>query len=404
MTTAKAHRWEFKPRFRRHAFGWKSQPPIARLRQAVSEINKIAKQNPLLAAEGAILLLERISPALERVDSSSGAIGIAVNNAIEALVPIIANAPADVKIRAAWLERLFAAHQDDQIPYIESLADHWGDLCATREVASAWADRMIDITRRAMDPAEVRGGYFHGSSACLSALYRAGRFEELYHLLRPATIWPYKLWAVKALVAQGKLGEALRYAETCRGPRAPHPAIDAVCEEILLSAGMVDEAYERYGVRANQGGTYLATFRAVARKYPHKTPSEVLRDLVKATPGEEGKWFAAAKEVGLFDEALALANCTPCDPRTLMRAARDFLEKQPAFAVESGLLALRWIAEGYGYEITGLDVWSAYRSTLEAAERLDNTALVKERIRNLAASKGSSPNFVTSVLGKVLHL
>ncbi|MHB8508959.1 MAG: hypothetical protein ACYDGR_09990 [Candidatus Dormibacteria bacterium] len=42
-----------------------------------------------LAADGAVALLERISPALEQVDSSSGAIGTAVNNAIDELVPII---------------------------------------------------------------------------------------------------------------------------------------------------------------------------------------------------------------------------------------------------------------------------------------------------------------------------
>jgi len=48
----------------------------------------------LLAAEGAIAFLKRVSPALEHVDSSSGSIGTAVGNAIGELVPIIANAPA----------------------------------------------------------------------------------------------------------------------------------------------------------------------------------------------------------------------------------------------------------------------------------------------------------------------
>ncbi len=71
------HQWEFKSRFRRHAFGWRSQPAIQRINQAVSEIKKIARRDPSLAGEGAVLLLERISPALENVDSSSGAIGTA---------------------------------------------------------------------------------------------------------------------------------------------------------------------------------------------------------------------------------------------------------------------------------------------------------------------------------------
>jgi hypothetical protein len=43
--------------------------------QAVGEIKKVARHDPVLAAVGAVALLERVSPALEQVDSSSGAIG-----------------------------------------------------------------------------------------------------------------------------------------------------------------------------------------------------------------------------------------------------------------------------------------------------------------------------------------
>lgn len=62
---------------------------MQRIREAVSEIKKVARRDPIVAAEGAITFLERVSPALERVDSSSGAIGTAVNKAIAVLVPII---------------------------------------------------------------------------------------------------------------------------------------------------------------------------------------------------------------------------------------------------------------------------------------------------------------------------
>jgi hypothetical protein len=70
VTTAGGHSWQFKARFRRHAFGWKSQPAIQRVREAVSEIRKAARQDGVLAADGAVALLERLSPALEQVDSS----------------------------------------------------------------------------------------------------------------------------------------------------------------------------------------------------------------------------------------------------------------------------------------------------------------------------------------------
>ncbi len=402
--SAEAHKWEFKPRFRRHAFGWKSQPAITRIKQAVAEIKKVAKKEPALAAEGAIAFLERVSPALEHVDSSSGSIGTAVNHAITELVPLVANAPADAKTRDAWLERLFEAHQSDQIPYIERLADHWGELCASKEIASAWADKLVGITRMALSPDRTLRGHFHGTSACLSALYRAERFDELVDVLRVDTIWPYKQWAVRALAAKGQKAEALRYAEACRSPWASDYEVDSVCEEILLSSGLLDEAYALYGVRVNQGGTYLATFRAIAKKYPHKPASEILADLVKTTPGNEGKWFAAAKDAGLYDDALALANRTPCDPKTLARAARDYAEKQPAFAVGAGLLALHWLVQGYGYEITSVDVWDAYRATLAAAERHGSAAEVRERVRKMVAAEGAGERFVTKVLGRELGL
>ncbi len=75
---AERFKWQFSSRFRRRAFGWKSQPPIQRVKEAVTEIKAIARRDPLLAAKGAVLFLEKVSPALEQVDSSSGAIGTAV--------------------------------------------------------------------------------------------------------------------------------------------------------------------------------------------------------------------------------------------------------------------------------------------------------------------------------------
>lgn len=400
---AEAHRWEFKPRFRRGAFGWRSQPAIERLKQAVSEIKRVARRDPGLAADGAVTLLERLSAALEHVDSSSGAIVTAVNHTIAELVPVIGGAPADAEQRQGWLERLWAAHEADKIPYIERLGDFWGDLCGSTEISAAWADRLIEVTRMALSPDRRLGGYFHGTSACLSALYRAERYGEIVDLLHGDGIWPYKQWAVKALAAMGRKSEALSYAESCRGPWTNDTEVDAICEEILLSSGLVEEAYHRYGLRANRRSTYLATFRAVATKYPGKAPGEVLADLVKTTPGEEGKWFAAAKAAALYEEALALASRTPCDPKTLSRAARDLADKQPAFAVEAGVLALRWIVEGYGYELTAADVRAAYSNAMNAARNTGDLAGTHQRVKRLVANEGPG-GFVTSVLGRELGL
>jgi hypothetical protein len=403
VTGAVAYRWEFKARFRRNAFGWRSQPAVQRVREAVGEVERVARRDPVLAAEGAVSFLERVSPALEQVDSSSGAIGTAVNRAIEELVPVIAAAPVDEKTRSGWLDRLWRAHEADEIPYIETLSDYWGVLCASSATASSWADELVGVTRMALSPHPKFHGHFHGTTACLSALFTAGRYDEIVEILQVDTIWPYKRWAVKALAATGKKAEAIRYAESCRGPWTYGEEVDSVCEEILLSSGLVEEAYARYGLRANRRGTYLATFRAVSKKYPHVADAKLLADLAATTPGAEAKWFAAAKEAGLYDEALALASTSPCDPKTLTRASRDFADRRPDFALETGLLALRWLVAGYGYEITSDDVWAAYSNMSRAAENCNRASEALERVREIMQSEGDG-GFVTEVLRKELGL
>ena len=159
MTNEAAHTWTFRARFRRHAFGWKSQPAITRVKEAVAEIKAVARTDKVLAAEGAVLFLEKVSPALEQVDSSSGSMGTAVHNAVRALVDIIAKAPVDTAKREAWLERLWEAYQEDRMPYIESVGDFWGELCGSPEVASRWADNLLGTCKMAWGPDPERS-YF----------------------------------------------------------------------------------------------------------------------------------------------------------------------------------------------------------------------------------------------------
>ena len=56
---------------------------------------------------------------------------------------------------------------------------------------------------------------------------------------------------------------------------------------------------------------------------------------------------------------MELARCSPTDPRTLTRAARDFVakHKRPEFAMAAGFCALGWMARGHGYELTGVLVF-----------------------------------------------
>ena len=403
-TASTAHKWQFPSRIRPNAFSWKSSRiAVQRIKEALGEINSVARHDLVHAAEGAIRLIERLSPALEHVDSSSGSLGSAVNGAIEALVPLIAAAPVSTKVREKWLERLYEAHEQDGVPYIEILTDYWGELCVTKELASAWADRLLGITRMALSPDKSLRGHYHGTTACLDALLRAERYAELYDVLKSEKFWAYKRWTVKALAAEGKADEAIQFAESSRGQWTSDGDVNRLCEGILLSLGRTEEAYRRYGLHAHRAGTYLATFRAVAKAYPGVARAQILADLIATTPGEEGKWFATAKELGLYDVALKLVRESPCDPKTLARAARDFAEREPAFALGAGFAALYWLTLGQGYEITSMDVWSAYHSTMKAAEHLGNSSDMKTRIRQLVTQEAGG-GFVRQILGRELAL
>jgi hypothetical protein len=59
MSSGTKHTWTFRARFRRHAFGWRSQPAIKRIKEAVSEIKKAARKDPVLGGEEAVLFLEK---------------------------------------------------------------------------------------------------------------------------------------------------------------------------------------------------------------------------------------------------------------------------------------------------------------------------------------------------------
>jgi hypothetical protein len=376
MRMGDVYKWQFAPRFRRNAFGWRSDTPRQRIKEALAEIKQVARKDPILAAEGMVLLLEKLAPALEQVDSSSGAIGSAVNKVIETAVPLVAKAAVEQPVRQRWLERLWQALQDDDMPYIEYLGDFWGELCVTPELAAVWVDEFLPVVELVWNPQAGKGAYFKGTTACLASLLTAGRYEQLLDLIERAPFqwWHNRRWGVKALAALGRKAEAIRYAEDSRGLNTPDWQIAQACEEILLSSGMADEAYQRYAIAANQGTTYLATFRAIAKKYPHKTRDQLLRDLIASTPGAEGKWFAAAKEAGLFAEAIELVGNSPTDPRVLIRAAKEYGVSQPAFALASGMAALRWIAKGQGYEITSADVMDAYEALLQAAPQAGITS------------------------------
>jgi hypothetical protein len=122
-----------------------------------------------------------------------------------------------------------------------------------------------------------------------------------------------------------------------------------------------------------------------------------------APPENAGQWFAAAKSEGLLDEALVLAKQSPCAPQTLARAARDFAEEHPHFALGVGMQALYWIGEGYGYEVEDSDVLEAFEHIMRAARNLGREHETKEAIWQLMDDASLNARFLRGLLGHLVR-
>ncbi len=46
----RAHTWTFAARFRPNAFGWRSDKPILRIKEVISEVKQIARKDPVLVS------------------------------------------------------------------------------------------------------------------------------------------------------------------------------------------------------------------------------------------------------------------------------------------------------------------------------------------------------------------
>jgi len=396
---SKEHKWQFAARFRACAFGWRASRLAAqRLKEAVTEIRKAGRGDPVLAAEGTIKLIEKLWPALQQIDTSSGLLGGAVNSAVHEVIQYPIEAKVDLKTREKWLGRLWVAFQEDGVDYTMEVSDRWGELCGSNELRQQWLEELMPFLQASWF---TRGNssYFRGESACLSCLLESGRYQELLDLVKrhSSRLWHTQRFGVKALVALGRPEEALHYADRLRGPYASGSVIDHECEAILLSIGKRQEAYSRYAFAANRRGTGVATFRALSEKYPEKDPKEILDDLIRLSPGTEGKWFATARQLGFLDLAVKLAQTSPCEPRTLNRAAKDLLAESPSAALAIAMSSLRWMCEGAAYELSGIDVYSACSSAMKAADTADQGEETARQIARLTRHHPFVYNFCRQV-------
>ena len=139
---------------RASAFVWRSDLPIKRIKEAVAEIKKAARKDKVLGAEGAVIFLEKASGALEHVDSSSGAIGTAVNRAIETLVPI-----ENPTVHEQILDQIMEANlHDDAQSWILRSDGSWQRLLPGAQPQSAHVYFMVNPSLSG------RGSALHGDS------------------------------------------------------------------------------------------------------------------------------------------------------------------------------------------------------------------------------------------------
>jgi hypothetical protein len=48
-----------------------------------------------------------------------------------------------------WLDRLWQAMADDGVDYLSPVADRWGEICGSAEIAGRWADELVSTLRDA---------------------------------------------------------------------------------------------------------------------------------------------------------------------------------------------------------------------------------------------------------------
>jgi hypothetical protein len=326
--------------------------------------------------------------------------GAAATRTLDAVAPVLAAAPAAPAVRDGWLERLWAALARDEAGRLRRLAEHWGSLCAGAVRAASWADRLAAGLGRG----DVGAGAAE-SIACLASQVAAGRHAQALASLasRAIAVWPERQFGVYALAALGRVDEAIAYAEASNPLGHRHAQdIARVCEAVLLAANHRDAAYTRFAAVAHARQNCRQTFEALRRVYPERPDSELLADLLAASPGHEGRWFATASALRFHGLAAEIARRSPCDPRTLTRHAAALLDVDPGLAGELAVAAIRWLCAGQGVEIDGDDVYAAHDLARAAALRTGTEAQLRATVAALCDRPHPAAQWVHGLLAAEL--
>ncbi len=357
---------------------------------ALSELKQAARKEPSLAFSGCLSLLERLGPAGTEFDD-------VLSSMLAWLPQVMKRAKPSPAQLSDWQGRLYAAFSRNP-ERLGAIGQSWGKYCTSKSNASTWADKIHTDLSDTWTPSHLIRPY-------LAALLVAERHAELLSALDqlPEQRWQDRLLGVEGLAASGQTEQALEYAERSAA-LTDAAGLAACCEQLLISAGRKDEAYARFALVAAEAPTYVAWFRAIRKKYPERPSRELLAALVAHTPGDEGKWFAAAKDAKLYAEAIELVQRSPADIRTLLRAARSYAESEPTFAMEAGLAALHWMLDAPHFEISNTDVWNAYNAARVASTAAGCRDQAYARMRSMFSTEQARDRHVTRVLSRELGL
>ncbi|MCB9703735.1 MAG: hypothetical protein H6711_17700 [Myxococcales bacterium] len=364
--------------------------------RALRDLRALWRSSPEGAAEATIAWMVAVPAALAEVSDPEGTLARRLGRGLDDLCGRLVALDPPLPRRAAWLDRLWPPLGADEREWLAAAADAWGPL-AGPALGPAWTERLLpDLQAAWSDGRDARWG-----RAALSLLLAAGRHRELLALLelRPVVIWAERRYGVLARAALGDVDGAIALARESNLLGHPHAqAIAELSEAVLLAAGRRDEAYRDHAFAANQRQNYLQTFRALTHRYPERDPATILADLIAQSPGDEGRWFATARSLRFFNLALEIAERSPCDPRTLSRAAAERLDDDPAFALAVALAALRWIVAGHGHAIDGADVFEAFDLVREAASRLGVDAAARADVLRICEGSGEAAAWVRAHL------
>jgi hypothetical protein len=286
--------------------------------------------------------------------------------------------------------------QEENYGYYDSLSEQWVALCSESEIMTCWADTFLP-TVNTIFSSNKPGGYFKGTETCLACLFETGRYDEIIEIVQKKAnpLFNFKKYVIKVIVARGDLEKALSMLdEYLKDSNTLYQAAH-LGEQLLIEAGRSEEAYKRYTLKLPFQTTGLATLSAIRKKYPAISPQRILSDLIDAEPGNERRYFAAARKIGMIELALEIAEKFNVEPKTLTTACKDYLEKDANLALRFGMMALQSYSSGYGYEPEYSDIQKCYDLVSMAAERVDKKKEISDCVDKMVQNDRSVKKLFT---------